>query len=140
MSIVILSATVSCFIVLILTLIIIILKYRKKEPASSQASQTVKLHPWSPGHKKPYSERVVQYLLGYSDGSEGIADDETRGSNSAWLTRPVHVQPSSESDYEWPDPAKPRRSSLGHDSSAESQVRQFTDMAVKTCEPRAWCI
>ena len=105
-----LSATISFFIVLLLAVLFMLFKYRKKLKESGYApvkKQSINFEPCVSGRKKPYIERVVQYLLGYSDaegGTEDLDDDGGVGDikvNTARLTKIVPVQPSSDSDLDY---------------------------------------
>lgn len=138
-SIFVLSAAASCFVVLLLAVIVMIFQYRKKLRQSNFPidSQTIKLQECLPGDQKPYTERLVQYLLGYSEGNEPNSDGK-QGSD-AGFTKLIQVQPSSDSEYEYPSSTPPdevsrsrthsagsKRSSLQIDSDAYRN-RAYTD-------------
>jgi hypothetical protein len=101
----ILLATIAFFIFLLLAVLFMLFKYRKKLNNSKYGGvekQSINFEPCVDGAKKPYIERVVQYLLGYSEVSEGTEEDDDGdiGVNTG-LTKLVPVQPSSESDGEF---------------------------------------
>jgi hypothetical protein len=101
-----LSATISCFIVLLLAVLFMLFKYRKKLKESSYSpvdKQSVNFESCVGGAKKPYIERLAQYLLGYSDAEVegGTDDDEDDIEVDRGLTKLVPIQPSSESDGEY---------------------------------------
>ncbi|XP_028411252.1 synaptotagmin-17-like [Dendronephthya gigantea] len=107
----ILSATISCFIVLLLAVLFILSKYYKRLKETRYTpvdKQSINFETCVDGKKKPYAERLVQYLLGYSDTDGTNTDTDGLDNKGGGLdvqgglpTKIVPVQPSSESDGDY---------------------------------------
>lgn len=117
-----LSATISCFIVLLLAVLFMLFKYRKKLKESGYTpvnKQSINFESCVGGAKKPYIERIVQYLLGYHDAESETKDLDDDGEVEAnrGLTKMVPIQPSSDSDLDYHIGTRPRTSSYQNENA-----------------------